>query len=210
MRSYIQARDKVTFPDVRGHRVYMHIFMPYMGLPEELKVWQPTVDAMLYGVDAPLAYLMIDQGFVNQGEMLRRPGLHIDGYWHPGSGHHGHRLSAHGTPREPYGHGHPPSGHDTSGHKNRPRHGHGSWGSDKEAIILASDHLGCMGYIGEYEPNFGEGGDASSVNTGDLWGVPLLAGYVWAANVRSLHESTPALYDQYRTVVRLNVPGWEP
>lgn len=76
--------NAVRFPNVQGERHYMVPFFKKQGLPSDLAHWQPTVSAMLDGVDtdAPI-FLMIDQGFVKGGATLRRPGVHIDGHWVP-------------------------------------------------------------------------------------------------------------------------------
>ncbi len=219
MKSYVEARAIVPFPEVKGERVYMREFRPCVGLPADLRQWQPTVDAMLRGVETDgVAYLMVDQGFARAGETLRRPGVHVDGYWMPEAGRHGHRspLGAHGEPyrshREPPqpGHGTPSSGHRAPpvGHGNPGRHGLSA--DRREAIILASDVTGCAAYVGEYDPHYGAGNDASAVDLSGLRRLEMVAGRAWIGNMAFLHESLPMGVDCYRTVVRLNVPGCGP
>ena len=105
--SIIQSRGAVTFPEFTGERVYMVPFTIKDGLPTELKRWQPTVDAMMDGIDMPgVGYLMVDQSIALPGHAQRRPGLHIDGYWNPG-------LSAHGSGGLP---NHNPAPEPTGGH----------------------------------------------------------------------------------------------
>jgi hypothetical protein len=212
MKSYIEARAIVPFPEVKGERVYMREFRPCVGLPADLRQWQPTVDAMMRGVETDgVAYLMVDQGFVRTGETLRRAGVHVDGYWMPEAGRHGHRspLGAHGEPRPTHGtpqapgHGTPPAGHGNPGR-------HGLSADRREAIILASDVTGCAAYMGDYRPEFGAGNDASAVDLSGLSRIEMTAGRAWLGNMAFLHESLPVPVDCYRTVVRLNVPNCGP
>lgn len=202
MESIIQHLGPVSFPVFTGERVYMKPFLMKDGLPFDLARWQPTVDAMLRGVetDQPV-YIMIDQAFVKEGVSHRRPGVHIDGYWHPA-------IQAHG---------------ESPGHSSRPERGHGSipgrhmtggWGpaaySEPEAIILASTVGASQAYLGEYDGLVGEGGDCSHLDLSKLDVVQLHPCQVYAGNVAMLHESLPVTRSCMRTLVRLNVPGWTP
>jgi len=208
-QSIVQHLGAVTFPAFMAERVYMHEFRKESGLPVELQHWQPTVDAMLQQVDTdgPI-YLMVDQKALVAGELHRRPGVHVDGYWHPA-------LQAHGG-----GHGSVP------GHRPAPapRHGgisaKGRWDtpnnwahadfSEPEGIILASDVQACRAYVGSYTGIPGEGGDFSHLDLNQLDQVALLPGQVYAGNVSMLHETLPVAQACTRTLVRLNVPGWTP
>jgi hypothetical protein len=203
MHSIIQARSKVPFPAYQGERVYMRPFIKAQGLPFDLRRWQPTVDAMLEGIETnhPI-YLMVDQGFVKAGTPQRRPGVHIDGYWIPG-------LQAHGQPdrgghRHPTPEERPPYRGD---HNTRPRHCTGGV-LVEEALLLASDIQGCVGYTGGFDGLIGTGGDCSHLSLQGLQRVPFKANTCYAGNVTSLHESLPVATDCNRTLVRLNVPGY--
>lgn len=202
MESIIQKRSQVTFPQHTGERVYMREFFKRNGLPVDLERWQPTVDAMLDGVDTdgPI-YLMIDQGFVRARNLHRRPGIHIDGYWvpsiqsHRGGGHRGGHISASGE-------------WDNDGPK---------WITDSsatywppEALILASDVRACRAFAGEWDGVPNEGGDCTHIDTSGMQEIILDAGFTYAGNVTMLHESLPVPVDCLRTLVRLNVPGWSP
>lgn len=203
MKSILEKRGPVPFADTQGERVYMLPFTQAAGLPASVAHWQPTVNAMLNGIAAPgPIYFMVDQGYVRAGSMLRRPGPHVDGYWVPGGPHDTHRapLSMHRQP----GHRSPVPSHSPP----VPRHGHTD--NVKEAIILASNVTGCAGYVGRYVPNYGKGGACLPSDIARLDRVEIKAGHAWAGNVGFVHESTPMERDVYRTVVRLNVPGWEP
>lgn len=214
MISIAQERGAVPFPQVGLERVYMQPFFKKEGLPKQYQHWQPTIDAMLEGVDteAPI-YLMVDRGHVKAGTPHRRPGVHIDGYWNPGKSEHGHNgVSAHGS-----GGGHRGNGHRSTPQDDRhggSKHMAGGWvGATYEAhegILLASDIQACRAFIGEYREPPKDGGDCSHVDTSSLIVVPFEAGKVYAGNVTMLHESLPVQQDCVRTVVRLNVPHWSP
>ena len=229
--SKIESGGVVAFPEFTGERVYMLPFKQKIGLPHYLKRWQPTVNQMLDGVDAPdVIYLMIDQATVRAGQPHRRPGLHVDGYWHPtlnahgggGGGHNsvpdysgthgGRRNSGHGAePLAHRGHGGAPAGHGG----NPGRHSAGpSWTApdfvSPEAIILASTVNAARGFLGAYRGNIGDGGDCSEIDTSGMTELPMMANQVYVGNVCCLHESLPVQEDCYRTLVRLNVLGWSP
>lgn len=205
--SYVRQIGAVPFPMWTGERVYMRPFTKAAGLPPHLSRWQPTVDAMLKGVETYLPiYLMIDQGEIMAGSTHRRAGVHIDGYWHA-------EVLAHGqAPYQPPGHGDGPS---------RPPHHAGSWKDQDrrwktcdlthpEGLILASDVAGCRAFVGRWVGEVGEGGDCSAVDLSGLRALPMKASVAYAGNVGMLHESLPLARDAQRTVVRLNIPGWSP
>lgn len=204
MKSIVQQRGRVPFPIHVCERVYMREFRKQDGLPSDLARWQPTVNAMLAGVDTdgPI-YLMVDQGLVKAGSSHRRPGIHIDGYWVPA-------LHAHGGGHRGGGH----SGDSGEGQHRGGGHMTASWGGSDygqhEALILASDITGCRALVGDYQGVPGEGGDCTHVDTSGLKEVLLQPGFAYAGNVTMLHESLPAAADCLRTLVRLNVPGWTP
>lgn len=211
MKSIVQQRGRVPFPAHIGERVYMREFHKSAGLPIDLARWQPTVDAMLDGVDTdgPI-YLMVDQGAVRAGMTHRRGGLHIDGYWVPA-------MQAHGSPSRD-GHRHNPGPRDgrhiafTSKWDTGPNWVTGATGLQwpAEAIILASDVSACRAMAGEFDGLPAEGGDCSHIDTSGMDEVILGADVAYAGNVTMLHESLPVAADCLRTVVRLNVPGWSP
>lgn len=207
MKSKLEVRGKVTFPKFTEERVYMHKFFKADGLPKNLMRWQPTVDAMLKGVETTgPVYLMIDQAIVKAGHLHRRGGAHIDGYWYEPvasvGGHGAHAPYWRATPSSP------------PRHAPTPRHssGAGSWGSSKfeapEAIILASNYEGCQAYVGNFYGQIGEGGDCSNIDLSGLETVVMKPGIAYAGNVTMIHETIPAARTCRRTVVRLNVPGW--
>jgi hypothetical protein len=216
--SIVQERGKVAFPEFLGERIYMQAFLQSEGLPAEFSRWQNTVDDMLNGIktDKPI-YLMVDQKVVEKGQPQRRPGLHVDGYWMAGATAHrggGHRssINAHGGDRHngtppPYTHG---------GNRHQANHSSGKSGwnsidfSTPEAIMLASNVSACAAYVGQYDETLiGHGGDASKVHD-KLDRIVLNSNQVYAGNVGFLHESLAVDEDCFRTLVRLNVPGWTP
>ncbi len=225
-KSLIEQRAAVMFPEYTGERVYMREFFKNDGLPSDLLRWQPTVDAMLDGVDSdgPI-YIMIDQGIVRSGNTHRRPGMHIDGYWNPGATRYGsyRMISASGHRSDPPGHRSAPTpASSPNRHSPEPtrhsflRAGHsalgGSWQNATfaapEDIILASNIASSESYIGEYEAVIGDMGNCENVALDDLDRIGLAANFAYAGNVTCLHASLPVATDVARSLVRLNVPGW--
>jgi len=202
MLSQVQRRGNIAaLPMFAYERIYMLEFSKKEGLPAAQRRWQPTVDRMLDGIDTdgPI-YLMVDQGVVKAGQTLRRPGPHIDGHWIAGVGHDSHLspVYAHGNPM-PH-HSVPPGRHQEPSRHFLPYSG-------KELIILASSHYGCDALVGEYDGEFGEGGDCSKMDLSKLQRQPMEAGSIYVGDVYMVHEAVPMRQDAYRTVVRLNVPG---
>jgi hypothetical protein len=184
IESRVHIGGEVPFPAYTGERVYMEEFYPSKGLPDHLKRWQPTVDAMLTGVktDGP-AYLMIDQSPVTAGSPQRRPGVHVDGNWDQSI--RAHRAHVH--------HSH---------------HAHG--GYKPEIIALASDVRGCRAFIGAADGAPKDDGDCSHVDITSCQPLSMEPCITYLGNVTMLHESMPVERDCVRTLVRINVPGVEP
>lgn len=239
--SLVQEAGKVIFPEFRNERIYMLPFTVKHGLPQELSHWQKTVDAMLDGVDVDPQqdiYLMVDQKYVTQNEMHRRPGIHVDGYWIPSLNAHGgggsHNIptpsGTHNTgfPRESH---HAPIIEKPSGaHSNGfPRNSHHDpiqspnstpkkrlsgnqeyldWAP--EALILASNIQASRAWNGLYDGEPLVGGDCSHIDVSGLEEILLKPDTVYRGNVTMLHQSLPMPFSGYRTLVRLNVPGWTP
>lgn len=192
MLSVVEKRSAVKFPEHLGERIYM---LPVAGrLPQRFARWQDTVDQMLDGITPPSdVYLMVDQGVVQEGATLRRPGKHIDGNWLAAQNRHGG------------------GGHVHTGRWDNPGNGwkHAS-AYAPEAIILATDVLGARAYAGQFETDIGPGGECVNVDIAKMQAVDLTPFHAWAGNVTMVHESLPSVHSAKRTVVRLNVPGWEP
>lgn len=79
-----------------------------------------------------------------------------------------------------------------------------------EAIILASDIQACRGWNGLYDHTDMPNGDCSHVNVQELQEMMFRKNTVYVGNVTMLHESLPVEFDTLRTVIRLNVPGYNP
>jgi hypothetical protein len=210
--SVMQERGHVPFPPFTGEKVYMVPFWKQHGLPHYLFRWQPTVDAMLSGIETERpVYLMVDQDVVPEGKTHRRPGVHVDGYWHPGFKAHGgghHPVpSHHNYPPGHRGHGR----HMMAGRWELPDDPNGQWKhvdfSEPEALLLSSDVAACRAYVGEFDGPIGEGGDCSGVKLDGLAVVDMMDHRAYAGTVSTLHESLPLLRGGPRTVVRLNCPG---
>ena len=199
-----------SFPEFKGERFYMVPFFKKEGLPMESKHWQPTVDQMLQGVDTDQEiYIMIDQSFVKAGTSHRRPGLHIDGYWVASeSGHSGYgakKAGKHG--------GHCPmkmaGKHSSHGGSKKAIN---CWDTatfeESEVIILASNVSAARAFTGSYQGVINSMGNCAHLSTEGLKEVMLEANKTYIGNVNFLHESLPVSEDCFRTVVRLNVPGF--
>lgn len=221
-QSSVTPLGVVAFPDYSGERVYMVPFAKDKALPDNLARWQGTVDAMMADVDTDQeCFLMIDQSPVVAGNTHRRAGWHVDGYWVPAIGGHGHRAvschgggGAHSSIPRPTG-GHRVSGHggsiiEESGHRGTHGFGASSWAkpdfSIPELILLATDISACRAAVGEYSGLIKDGGDCSEIDVSGMDIVALEANRAYAGNVSFLHESTPVAFDCNRTVVRINVP----
>ena len=192
--STVQQRGTVPFPVFLGERIHMRAFTKSDGLAPALRRWQPTVDAMLDGidVDGPI-FLMIDQADVPPGSAHRRPGVHVDGYWQAGAQAHKHNF-------EPEPAEQPPADRHVVERQ---------FGIRAETILLATDVLGCVAYAGSYDDQPAEGGDCSHIDVSKMDRVEFEPGRVWAGSALGmLHESIAARRAGPRTVVRLNVPGW--
>jgi len=200
MESAIRQAGLVEFPPFMGERIYMREFTKRDGLPSDLLRWQFTIDAMLAEIetDGPI-YLMVDQGFVNAGNVHRRGGPHVDGAWHPG-------ISAHGNPR--------PHHNPMPEPRPYPRHslklgGHGHrFDGSSELIVFASDVLGCQAYVGSYDGTPAEDGDCSRLDLSRMTVINMEPGRVWTGDAfTTIHESVPVQHDCLRTMVRLNAPN---
>lgn len=220
-RSIIETRGDTVFPAWQGERIYMRPFLKADGLPQDLSRWQPTVDAMLDGIDTDQpVYIMIDETEVEAGKTQRRPGLHIDGYWDPGITAYGsHRAIASGHRGTPGRHQPRPPREPSTPPRHRsipPGHSSGSmlWKdadfAAPEGIILASSVSAAEGYLGIYEGPIGEMGDCAHIDISDMEVLQMESGRVYAGNVNCLHQSLPVEVDCRRSLVRLNVPGWTP
>lgn len=218
MKSIIEQRGSVAFPEFKPERVYMREFTKAKGLPFDLAKWQPTVDAMLDGIDTsgPI-FIMIDCGQIKAGMAQRRPGLHIDGYWipaiqmHRDTGRHGSSVPD-PSPSDPHGGTHSNKSQHASG-----RHNHKIpfWDpcatyEEQEGLLLASSLQSARGFHGDFVGAPGEGGVCTHVDVSALIEVPMKADLVYAGNVTMLHESLAVETDCFRSLVRLNVPGWSP
>ena len=81
---------------------------------------------------------------------------------------------------------------------------------DPEAIILASNYSSCRGYVGPWSGELGYKGACEHIDISGMESFMLKPNTVYTGNVAFLHESTPLDRVVERTIVRLNVRGWEP
>ena len=221
--SRVAVGAPVTFPAWMGERHYMVPFTVREGLPAELARFAPTVEAMMSGLDVDPAqynYIMIDEAEVRPGEFHRRPGVHVDGYWHPAAQCHGgggHGGGGHGP--SPGRHGSTPGGHGSLPYYTPPAKGPGVRKVKRpptrkahagEALLLASSYSSAVAYLGTYWRNFEEawrGGDCSELDLRHMAPVHLQAGVAYHLDVFTLHESLPVREATRRTLVQINVPG---
>lgn len=187
MLSRINEIGEVCFPVFTGERLYQVPFKKEVPLPVELSRWQPTVDAMLQGIDTEEEmYLMVDQGEVGEGSTQRREGAHIDGNWIVGE-------NAHTT-------GHQVMMWDTGG---------GRWNTknlETGGIILAADRDGATVYEGTVDGVVGEGGDCSHLDLSNTKQRMLEPNKAYLGNVTMIHESMPSKKSGKRTLVRITLP----
>lgn len=165
--SYVKQGNNISFPQFNGDRVYMLGFTKKDGLPERLRHWEKTVCSMLDGLDIEsdnIMYLMIDERYVKAGEMHRRPGVHIDGYWLPSVNRHGSHFIGNNDDKAYSCHGHnsgsnhvvvPSGGHSTyspSGHiHNNGGHSHVHNGGHLTNGSKIKKRMGSKEYV-EWEP----------------------------------------------------------
>lgn len=226
MQSVIQQVGHVEFPVFTGERVHMVTFHREEGLPENLRRWDATVNQMLAKLDTDLPItIMIDQGHVDTGKLHRRGGLHIDGFWVPGTllggGRH-HQTTTPGFKTQ-----NQIDWENSPEYKRRqriqerldnlkirkPKHNAGAnfvdeFGWPIEAIVLASDVAACRALVGEWDGEIGDGGDVTHLDLSHMQEVMFEANTAYAGNVTFVHESLPVKFACDRTVVRLNVPGY--
>ena len=188
-QSIVKTFGDLELPSPKMRRVYMERVTKDKGAGEYQGVVAEILDRLGHNGHA---FMMIDEKPIKAGEIHRRPGLHIDGYW-VGNRHGGHRRR--------------PVVENSSGWSN----GGGTWNSstfkEPEALVLLSSMQGAVAYEGEWEGYIGEGGDCSSVNVSGLTKRILEAGKVYAGNVTMLHESIPVLRDGIRSLLRLSIPN---
>lgn len=203
-RSHASIGSRVEFPEWRGERHHMLPFTRSAGVPAHVERFQGTVDQMMRDVDVDRdeeLYLMIDEADVAPGVAHRRPGLHVDGYWHPRwllhGGHSPFPAHAPWPPPEP------PTPSKKEPPKNRAH----------EGLLIASNYTAARAFLGEYERDFlgdWRGGACSDDIAKHMSELQLEAGFVFHLDVFTLHESLPVRENVRRTVVRINVPCWAP
>lgn len=91
-------------------------------------------------------------------------------------------------------------------HRRPGRHIDGAWNAQSnQKMLLASDVVGCVAYIGDYKPDFGIGGDASQIDVSNMERVVLQPNTTYIASpFTTIHESIPVEQDCRRTLVRIH------
>lgn len=208
--SQVTQGSSVNMPAWQGERHYMVPFSLKTGLPKTMRRYQQVVDQMMEGVIVAASqecYVMVDESVVLPVSYHRRPGLHIDGYWNPGVGHHG-GISAHG-----HGPGPGPRWNAIPVTVQAGHRGHKGVTPLRaaEGLLLASNFTACRAFVGQYERDFKKdwrGGDCSDLDVSVLDEVFLEAGRAYHMDVMTLHESLPVPVKVQRSVIRINVPNW--
>jgi hypothetical protein len=211
--SQVRVGSSVTFPEWKGERHYMIPFTVGRGLVGDLGRYQTTVNQMMEGILVDTqqeCYLMVDEKEVVPGNFHRRPGLHVDGYWHPAIQKHGggHVGSVHGG--HLYCHGDQPYWSPKSNHEPKPEHD--GYNKVPEGLLLASSYSAARAVVGQYNRDFIQdwrGGDCSELSTQGMKEVKLQSGRAYHMDVMTLHESLPITEHVRRTLVRINVPNWQ-
>lgn len=220
--SVVSKLGPVSFPEWKGQKLYMIPFYFGMDVPKELNRFKSTIAKMLSDSETKFGskcFVMVDESYVESGNYHRRPGLHVDGYWHDGLSCHGgggrrsipgHAPSQPGHRSIPVRHSHYPApGHVPSYPGHGPSQpGHASSGNSKETLLLASNYSACRAYSGYYNRDFQtnwKGGDCSNLGVNSLDKIRLDSNFTYKLDVMSLHESLPVRESVKRTVVRINV-----
>ena len=189
-KSEITELGNVAFPSFKNEKIYMLPFFKNKPLPQKLKRWQSTINAILSDINCDTEmFLMIDQSDIKSGSTHRRKGKHIDGYWSKD-------IQAHVGVRK------------TGYWQNE-----GEWINSNfkknEAILLASDEYGCDALIGEWNGRVGNGGDCEGINTDGLSRIKLNKNKAYIGNVTMIHESITIDVDCKRSMVRINIPNYK-
>ncbi len=138
------------------------------------------------------AWITIHGQVLKKGEILRRPGKHIDGRYDPDifdwtcdTVDFNKYLEKKAPPV------------DSKFHQVL-------YNSDKGGILLATNYSACLGYVGEFEGTAGLGGNCDHIKTNEP--IKLEANKVYYGNSTFIHESVPVEEDVCRVVVRITLP----
>ena len=187
MQSIIKEGGIVSFPKFTGERIYMIPFTKSEGLPQEYSRWSSLVSALVEDIETDgVIYFMADQGAVKAGNTHRRGGAHIDGNY----GYYNGVVGFQGDSRP---------GFKMDMDYRMPM-------DTKGGIVLASSHVGCKAYEGDFNDSPAFGGDCAHIDVSSAKQSVLQPHRVYIGNISMVHETTPAQEDQNRTVVRLILP----
>jgi len=166
------------------------------SVPDFLKSWADVVT--MIGVElmaqyaGQVGYVTVDERYIDVGETLRRPGLHVDGW---------HKTEADVTAGGWGGDG------GTWGGS-----GGGSWGGvgrgqGGTGLVTVSNPAGCMVYDQEFDGEPAPEGDCEHLRPQCTVGYLLEANTVYWMAPLCVHESLPAGYAQKRQFLRLSMPS---
>lgn len=185
------AIARVDFPAFTGARVLMMPFQlrdPVATLPPTIAAYASAVGAIVAALPIRerghgIAYLTIDEQFVEAGRAHRRPGLHVDGWAKDGVPNGG-----------AWGRG-----------------GGGGWGGQSRpgtGFVMAASVTGAAAYLGEFDGEPAEFGDCEALReqTTRCYRLLLLPSLAYACDGLTVHESVPQGFAARRQFLRLSLP----
>lgn len=173
----------LQFPEFSGERIMM---MPVIlgsldGVPRQYhELVSKIYSVMELRHFNQVGYLTIDEQLLNPSETLRRPGLHVDGFYHGNSGAWG--------------------GGSGDG---------GSWGSVGNGMFVISNTNHCKAYLGVFEGEPKDEGECDHL-TIPTEGEVFQAGEIYWLDGACVHESLPVSEPTQRQFVRLSLPSSGP
>jgi len=189
MRSMVTITSEIKLPKIIGH----HSMIPFDlqsfdGLNQVQGTLAKSITRNITGLQGK-AYLTIHGKILKSGDTLRRGGAHTDGnyekYYMSFSGG-GWKVGENG----------PPVGSKT--HKRQ-------YIKETGGIIMASNYVSCIGWVGEYNDTPRVGGDCSHIkNLGESF--ELNKNTIYYGNNHFIHESLPVQEDVHRVFIRITLP----
>lgn len=192
IKSIAKELTQVMIPEFKGHiKMIPFLLSDLSTVPE---IFRDLVDKMISTL--PLkegtAYLTVDGKLIPANSTHRRPGAHIDGNYLPhlcswgSSGGNGWKVGEGGRKL------------GTEDHKL-------SYETETGGMLIASTHVGCKGWVGEFDGIPGIGGDCSHISLPDN-GFLLKPNLVYYGNSQFVHESLTQETDVERVLVRITLP----
>lgn len=201
IKSLVVEKNDIVIPEFIG-KVQMEAFavsgsyslrlMTSVRVKKEL--FDEAILSMMENIEpvGKTAWITIHGEKLKKGDILRRPGKHIDGRYDPDifdwtcdTVDFNEYLEKKAPPV------------DSKFHQVL-------YNSSMGGILLASNYSACLGYVGEFEGTAGLGGDCEHIKVNDP--IRLKANKVYYGNSTFIHESIPVEEDVCRVVVRITLP----